>query len=51
MDRNFNNGIEDTFDFDILYIGQAKGKNKKKCHRATKKHETLQKSVSKKMKK
>ena len=30
MDRNFNNGIEDTFDFDILYIGQAKGKNKKR---------------------
>ena len=44
MDRNFNNGIEDTFDFDILYIGQAKGKNKKRnAIERLKKHETLQK--------
>lgn len=43
MNYNYNDNIEDVFTFDILYIGQSKGRNKQRnALDRLKNHETLQ---------
>ncbi|MEB7675195.1 hypothetical protein [Staphylococcus equorum] len=43
MHYHYNDNIEDVFTFDILYIGQSKGRNKKRnALERLKNHETLQ---------